>query len=161
MWWKNDTVFCKSRFFFLFLFFLFSFDTIRSVCCWETWKGEISSSNGAVFFGMPLLKRRLNNNYSKTISRSPCQRLGKHFKGKPFESNLHSMTFLSQCVHVKLRAEELKIVFLHWCWCAVVVITTESESAAASEPLNDLTTSLCGVHKRAQDQKKLCSVLLQ
>lgn len=71
------------------------------------------------------------------------------------------MTSLSQRAHVKVRAEELKIVFLHRCCCAAVVLTTESESAAASEPLNDLTTSLCGVHKRAQDQKKLCSVLLQ
>lgn len=31
-----------------------------------------------------------------------------------------------------------------------MVITTESESDAASEPLNDLTISQCGVHKRAQ-----------
>lgn len=48
-----------------------------------------------------------------TISRSPCQRLGKHLKGKPFESNQALRELGIRTRAVELSVEELKIVFLH------------------------------------------------
>ena len=104
VWWKHQAGFCTSQ-------FCLSSATSSPVNFWEIWRGKISNSNGAVFFGMPLLMRVTT---TATISRSPCQRLGKHFKGEPFESNWLCVSSVSEHVRVKVRVEELKIVFLRW-----------------------------------------------
>lgn len=101
MWWKHDAGFCKSRF------------CSQPRLLLGNLKGKISSSNGAVFFGMPLLKQPTYDNDSNYLTASMSVSW-EHLKGKPFESNRLCVSSLSEHVSTNPRVKELKIVFQHW-----------------------------------------------